>query len=82
MVYEDPAALLRRPNLGREAYLQHLATSLIIDEPYPRAYNTRWTPGHHGLEFLRALWGLSFDVPWPGDVLVFADEFDLPAIIA
>lgn len=79
MVYEDPAALLRRPNLGREAYFQHLATSLIIDEPYPRAYNTRWTPGRHGLSFLQSLWNLSFDVPWPDGSLVFADEFDLPA---
>jgi hypothetical protein len=75
---EQPAALLTRLKLGREEFCQRLLTMLILDGPYPR-WNTRSSVSPPGLEFLRTRYVRSFGEPWPGDELVFVDEFELPA---
>lgn len=77
MQYERPDALRSRLKLGREEYCQRLITSLIVGGPYPK-WNTRSQPRTSGIEFLRGIWTLSFEEPWPGDAMVFVDEFELP----
>lgn len=77
MEFETPAQLLARLRLGREEFCQRLLTSLILHGPYPK-WNSRSTAGPAGLSFLRQLHELSFGSPWPGDGLVFVDEFELP----
>lgn len=77
MKFESPLQLLSRLKLGREEYCQRLLTSLILDGPYP-PWNTRRTPGPAGLAFLRGLYELAFRDSWPGDRVVFVDEFELP----
>ena len=77
VVYETPTELANRLRLGREALLQRLLTSLILDGPYP-PWNTRSTASPHGIVFLRSLWDLSGFGAWPSAEVVFVDEFDLP----
>ena len=77
MVYETPTELANRLRLGREALLQRLLTSLILDGPYPR-WNTRSMASPDGIVFLRSLWELSGFGGWPSAEVVFVDEFDLP----
>ena len=77
MEFETPRALLGRLELGREEFCQRLLTTLILHAPYPR-WNTRSVPGPAGLTFLRELYARSFGGDWPGDDLLFVDEFELP----
>lgn len=77
MEFETPAALLGRLKLGREEFCQRLLTTLILHGPYPR-WNSRSVPGPAGLRFLRELHDMSFGGGWPGDDLLFVDEFELP----
>lgn len=79
MEFETPAQLFQRLKLNREEFLRRMLTSLILRGPYPK-WNTRSTASDEGRALLRDLHRLSFgDVPWPGDDLVFVDEFSLPA---
>lgn len=73
---EPPATLLKRLRLGREEFCQRLLTMLILDGPYPR-WNTRSSPSQPGVAFLRSLYTAQFGQPWPGDRLLFVDEFEL-----
>jgi hypothetical protein len=75
--YETPQQLANRLHLGREELCQRLLTMLILDAPYPR-WNTRSSVCERGLAFLRELWELSGFSSWPGDELLFVDEFELP----
>jgi hypothetical protein len=75
--FETPPELLARLKLGREEYCQRLLTTLILHAPYPR-WNSRSTPSEAGLSFLRKLYEGCFGDPWPGDKVVFVDEFELP----
>jgi hypothetical protein len=75
--FETPFALLTRLKLWREETCQRLLTTLILDGPYPRC-NTRSQPGRAGLVFLHGLYDLAFAGQWPGDDLIFVDEFELP----
>ena len=77
MEYETPQQLANRLQLGREELCQRLLTTLILDAPYPR-WNTRSSVSESGLAFLRELWALSGFSAWPGDQLLFVDEFELP----
>lgn len=76
--YESPAVLLARLRLGREEFCQRLLTSLILGGPYPK-WNARSRPAPEGLRFLEAVHGVCFGPPWPGNDLLFIDEFELPA---
>ena len=75
--YETPQQLANRLRLGREELCQRLLTALILGAPYPR-WNTRSSVCERGLVFLRELWQLSGFSTWPGDQLLFVDEFELP----
>lgn len=77
MEFDTPARLFDRLKLGREESLQRLLTSLILRGPYPK-WNTRSTASPQGTAFLRDVFGLCFDGPWPGDDFLFVDEFELP----
>lgn len=76
MRYETPRELLTRLKTGREESMQRLLTSLILAAPYPR-WNTRNTPSAAGLEWLGALYGLSFGEQLMAVAPTFVDEFDL-----
>lgn len=76
MEFETPAAVLSRLKLGREEFCQRLLTTLILHAPYPR-WNARSAPGAAGLRFLQEVYALSFRDRWPGDDLLFVDEFEL-----
>jgi hypothetical protein len=75
--YETPSGLLGRLRLGREEFCQRLLTTLILHAPYPR-WNTRSVPSARGISFLRRVYEQTLGPPWPGDDLVFVDEFELP----
>lgn len=74
--FETPAALLGRLKLGREEALQRLLTCLIVHGPYPK-WNSRNRPSPAGLAFLVALYERHFDGGWPGDDVIFVDEFEM-----
>lgn len=74
--FETPAALLGRLKLGREEALQRLLTCLIVHGPYPK-WNSRNRPSPAGLAFLAALYDRHFDGGWPGDDVIFVDEFEM-----
>lgn len=50
---------------------------LVLEGPYPR-WNSRSKPSATGVAFLRSVYEGCFDGPWPGDVVLFVDEFELP----
>jgi len=77
VTYETPQQLASRLHLGREELCQRLLTVLILDAPYPR-WNTRSSVSESGLAFLRELWAMSGFSAWPGDQVLFVDEFELP----
>lgn len=76
MEFETPAALLARLKLGREEAMQRLLTCLILHGPYPK-WNSRNQPSPTGLAFLAALYERHFDGGWPGDGVIFVDEFEM-----
>lgn len=76
MEFETPAALLARLKLGREEAMQRLLTCLILHGPYPK-WNSRSRPSPTGLAFLAALHERHFPGPWPGDEVIFVDEFEM-----
>lgn len=77
MQYEPPRQLANRLKLGREEFGQRLLTTLILEAPYPR-WNSRCVPSQRGIRFLHGLWTASGFGGWPGDDVVFVDEFELP----
>ncbi|MGD9999095.1 MAG: hypothetical protein AB7L17_09685 [Ilumatobacteraceae bacterium] len=76
IVLESLPALLRRLKVGREEAVQRSLTSLIIDQPYP-PWNTRSATCVNGRTFLRTVYERAFGPEWPGDDLVFVDEYEL-----
>lgn len=76
MDFETPAALLARLKLAREEVMQRLLTCLILHGPYPK-WNTRNCPSPTGLAFLAALYERHFPDLWPGDEVIFVDEFEM-----
>ena len=76
MDFETPATLLARLKLGREEAMQRWLTCLIVHGPYPK-WNSRNRPSPSGLAFLATLYERHFDVGWPGDDVIFVDEFEM-----
>lgn len=74
--YETPRQLANRLKIGREEFCQRLLTTLILHAPYP-SWNARSKPSERGVLFLRGLWKLSGLDEWPGDDILFVDEFEL-----